>query len=540
LIERDDVLLALRAELAHVSDIERITGRIALGSARPRELAALRESLARLPGIAQRLARMAQSPQPSAPLPQLLAQLHADLAFDANLIERLRAGLQDEPSALVREGNVIRDGFDAELDELRALQSGSGEFLLQLEAREKARTQIPNLKVEYNRVHGFYIEVSRSHAERVPDDYRRRQTLKNAERYITPELKAFEDKALSANERALAREKFLYERLLEVLSAFIADLQRCARAVAQIDVLCTLAERARTLNLVRPEFSNEPGIEIIGGRHPVVERAVDHFIANDTRLSRARQLLLITGPNMGGKSTYMRQSALIVLLACCGCYVPAASARLGPIDRIFTRIGSADDLAGGRSTFMMEMSEAANILHNATRESLVLLDEIGRGTSTFDGLALAWAIARQLAEVNGAYTLFATHYFELTQLAQELQHVANVHVAALEHGKTVVFLHNVQEGPASQSYGIQVAQLAGVPRPVIERARRKLAQLEQQQLRQGAQADLFLDSAPARETETTPEHPALARLEAVDTDQLTPKAALDLMYELKRLLEKPS
>jgi DNA mismatch repair protein MutS len=516
----------LAERLKNLSDIERITGRIALRSARPRELAAVRDSLTQLPEIAAALALL--------PAPRLL-ELAQALAYEHALLQLLQTTLQDDPSALLRDGGVIRDGFDAELDELRALQSNSGEFLLQLEAREKARTNIPTLKVEYNRVHGFYIEVSRSYAESVPDDYRRRQTLKNAERFITPELKAFEDKALSANERALAREKLLYEQLLDALTPHIAALQRVARAAAEVDVLCALAERAQTLRLVAPDFTGEALIEIVGGRHPVVEQAVDHFIPNDTRLSRTRQLLLITGPNMGGKSTYMRQSALIVLLACCGCYVPAQSARIGPIDRIFTRIGSADDLAGGRSTFMMEMSEAANILHNATRDSLVLLDEIGRGTSTFDGLALAWAIARHLVEVNGAHTLFATHYFELTHLAQELKQIANVHVAAVEHGKDIVFLHNVEEGPASQSYGIQVAQLAGVPRATTERAKRKLTQLEQQQLRQGGQADLFLDSVPEPAEVTV--HPALTRLESIDLDQLTPKAALDLLYELKRLAQ---
>jgi DNA mismatch repair protein MutS len=514
--------------LKNLSDIERITGRIALRSARPRELAAVRDSLTQLPEIAAALAPLL------APRALELAQA---LDYERALLQILQSTLQDEPNALLRDGGVIRDGFDADLDESRALQGNSGEFLLQLEVREKARTNIPTLKVEYNRVHGFYIEVSRSYAESVPDDYRRRQTLKNAERYITPELKAFEDKALSANERALAREKLLYEQLLDALTPHIAALQRVARAVAEVDVLCTLAERAQTLRLVAPEFSGEAVIEIVGGRHSVVEQTVEHFIPNDTRLSRTRQLLLITGPNMGGKSTYMRQSALIVLLACCGCYVPAQSARIGPIDRIFTRIGSADDLAGGRSTFMMEMSEAANILHNATRDSLVLLDEIGRGTSTFDGLALAWAIARHLVEVNGAYTLFATHYFELTHLAQELKQIANVHVAAVEHGKNIVFLHNVEEGPASQSYGIQVAQLAGVPRATTERAKRKLTQLEQQQLRQGAQADLFLDAHDAASPEPLVSHPALIRLESIDPDQLTPKAALDLLYELKRLAQ---
>ncbi|HEU4709881.1 MAG TPA: DNA mismatch repair protein MutS, partial [Methylophilaceae bacterium] len=408
-----------------------------------------------------------------------------------------------------------------------------GEFLLKFEAQEKERTGIANLKVEYNSVHGFYIELTRAQAESAPPEYRRRQTLKNAERYITPELKAFEDKVLSANERALAREKLLYDELLESLGQYIGQLQANAAAVAQLDVLCGFAERAETLNYVMPEFTEEPGIMIKDGRHPVVEQLAQPFIANDVTLSPYRQLLLITGPNMGGKSTYMRQTALIVLLAHCGSFVPATEARMGPIDRIFTRIGASDDLAGGRSTFMVEMTETANILHNASAQSLVLLDEIGRGTSTFDGLSLAWAVAKQLLEKNRSYTLFATHYFELTRIVDDFKQACNVHLDAVEHGKGIVFLHSVEEGPASQSYGLQVAQLAGIPKSVVAAAKRKLTQLEQQNLTAGPQTDMFVQS----ESEPEPaSHPVVDELETVDPDDLTPKQALELLYKLKGLL----
>ncbi|MDP2879171.1 MAG: DNA mismatch repair protein MutS, partial [Sulfuricella sp.] len=444
--------------LKQIADIERITARIALRSARPRDLAGLRNSLMALPPIAGETARL-DSPR----LTQLANQLHAP----ETLVTELTRAIQPEPAAVLREGGVIATGYDAELDELRAIQSNCGEFLLALEARERERSGIANLKVEYNRVHGFYIEVTRSQADAVPDDYRRRQTLKNAERFITPELKAFEDKALSASERALAREKMLYESLLDNLAPHIPALQEIAAAVAELDVLAALAERAETLGWIAPEFTDDAVIEITGGRHPVVEAQTANFIANDSLLSRARQMLLITGPNMGGKSTYMRQTALIVLLAHCGSFVPVTRAIIGPVDQIFTRIGASDDLAGGRSTFMVEMTEAADILNNATENSLVLLDEIGRGTSTFDGLALAWAIARHLIEKTRCHTLFATHYFELTRLTQEFRQIANVHLDALEHRDHIVFLHSVQEGPASQSYGLQVAALAGVPAPVI-------------------------------------------------------------------------
>jgi DNA mismatch repair protein MutS len=427
---------------------------------------------------------------------------------------------------------VIATDFDAELDELRAIQTDCGDYLLRYEAVERERTGIAALKVEYNSVHGFYIELSRAQADNAPPEYRRRQTLKNAERYITPELKAFEDKVLSANERALAREKMLYEAVLDQLAPFIPALQANAEAVAELDVLACFAERAEVLNYVAPEFIDEAVIDIRGGRHPVVEQLAQPFIANDTVLTPFRQLLLITGPNMGGKSTYMRQTALIVLLAHCGCFVPAHSANIGPVDRIFTRIGASDDLAGGRSTFMVEMTETANILNNSTAHSLVLLDEIGRGTSTFDGLALAWACARHLLERNRGYTLFATHYFELTRLTEDYKQVANVHLDAVEHGDGIVFLHSVEEGPASQSYGLQVAQLAGIPKSVVAAARRKLVQLEQQSITAGPQADMF---ASPEAVEPTPP-PVIEALMDLDPDDLSPKDALEALYRLKGLL----
>ena len=509
-------------DLKQIADIERITARIALRSARPRDLAGLRNSLLALPPIAGETALL-DSPR----LTQLANRLHAP----ETLVTELTRAIQPEPAAVLREGGVIATGYDAELDELRAIQSNCGEFLLALEARERERSGIANLKVEYNRVHGFYIEVTRSQADAVPDDYRRRQTLKNAERFITPELKTFEDKALSASERALAREKMLYESLLDNLAPHIPALQEIAAAVAELDVLAALAERAETLGWIAPEFTDDAMIEIVGGRHPVVEAQTTNFIANDSLLSRTRQMLLITGPNMGGKSTYMRQTALIVLLAHCGSFVPATSAKIGPVDQIFTRIGASDDLAGGRSTFMVEMTEAADILNNATENSLVLLDEIGRGTSTFDGLALAWAIARHLIEKTRCHTLFATHYFELTRLTQEFRQTANIHLDALEHRDHIVFLHSVQEGPASQSYGLQVAQLAGVPAPVIQAAKRHLLQLEQQGINNGIQGDLFVEAPQA-----TPPSMLEEALLKVEPDELSPKAALELVYRLKKML----
>ena len=511
--------------LRGIADIERITARIALASARPRDLSALRDSLARLAGL--RDAVMA----PSAPL---LRQIAGDLETPQDCLDLLRRALKTEPATLLREGGVINDGFAAALDELRALQDNCGAFLLELEAREKARSGINSLKVEFNKVHGFYIEVSHANSARVPDDYRRRQTLKNAERYITPELKAFEDKALSANERALSLEKQLYEKLVQDLAVFIPALQKIARALALTDGLCAFADAAKRLAYCQPQFLPYGGIEIETGRHPVVEREVAQFVANDTLLTAARRLLLVTGPNMGGKSTYMRQVALIVLLAHCGSFVPAAAARIGPVDAIFTRIGASDDLASGRSTFMVEMTEAAAILHGASDKSLVLMDEIGRGTSTFDGMALAFAIARHLIEKNRAYALFSTHYFELTRLAQDYPECANVHLSAVEHGQAIVFLHALEEGPASQSYGIQVAALAGIPASVIRDAKRRLAALENREAGQGGQPDLF--APPPAAAEETP-HPALEALADLDCDSLSPREALEKLYQLKKLAD---
>ncbi len=521
--------LPVHNQLKPCVDIERITSRIALRSARPRDLSGLRDTLVQLPQLRALLSNNAST---------LVSELSSALLPDSALVALLQKTLRAEPSSVLREGGVIADGLDAELDELRGIQTHCGDFLLALEARERARSGITTLKVEYNRVHGFYIEVSAAQSANVPDDYRRRQTLKNAERYITPELKAFEDKALSANDRALAREKFLYEQLLDQLAPYIAPLQHIAAAIAELDVLATFAERAATLNYSAPTFTDKAVLRISKGRHPVVEaqaqeRGNGQFIANDTELNNQRQMLLITGPNMGGKSTYMRQVALITLLAHCGSFVPADEAVLGEIDQIFTRIGSSDDLAGGRSTFMVEMTEAANILHNATEKSLVLVDEIGRGTSTFDGLALAYAIARHLLEKNRSYTLFATHYFELTRLNEEFQQLANVHLAAIEHQHTIVFLHAVNEGAASQSYGLQVAALAGVPNEVIRNAKKQLRALEQNSAAQNPQGDLFAAVPDVPEPE---EHPVLGALRDVQPDELSPKAALEKLYQLKKLV----
>lgn len=522
--ELGDKFNAVHEQLKSSVDVERITARIALKSARPRDLSGLRDTLMQLPQLHTVLAGV------GAPRIQSLCSA---LQADNTLVELLQKTLKPEPSSVLREGGVIADGFDAELDELRGIQTHCGDFLLALEKRERERTGIDKLKVEYNRVHGFYIEVSTANADKVPDDYRRRQTLKNVERYITPELKAFEDKALSANERALAREKFLYDQLLEQLAPYIPQLQAIAAAIAELDVLATFAERAATLNFSAPQFSDDAQISIKQGRHPVVEAQVDTFTPNDATLHVARRMLLITGPNMGGKSTYMRQTALIALLAHVGCFVPAEAAVLGEIDQIFTRIGASDDLASGRSTFMVEMTEAANILHNATEKSLVLVDEIGRGTSTFDGLALAYAIARHLLENNRSYTLFATHYFELTRLAEEFTQLANIHLDAIEHHNSIVFLHAVTEGAASQSYGLQVAALAGVPNSVIRSAKKQLVRLEQQSAAQNPQGDLF---AAAPEAPELKEHPLVSALRDVQPDELSPKAALDKMYQLKKLV----
>jgi DNA mismatch repair protein MutS len=547
LLQREAVP-ALSSTLAHVPDIERITTRIALLSARPRDLSCLRDGLQQLPALRE-LVSGCFIPGDSC----LLRDIHEAIAVPEACVDLLVRAVAEEPATMVRDGGVFARGFDAELDELRALSENAGQFLVELEARERARTGIANLRVEYNRVHGFYIEVTNGQADKVPEDYRRRQTLKNCERYITPELKAFEDKALSAQDRALAREKLLYDVLLADLAPHIGCLQRIASGIAQIDTLVALAAHAQRSNWCAPQLVDAPCLTIVEGRHPVVENQIERFIANDCRLSDDRRLLLITGPNMGGKSTFMRQVALITLLAYIGSYVPATSASIGPIDRIFTRIGASDDLANGRSTFMVEMTESATILNGATEHSLVLMDEVGRGTSTFDGLALAWAIARHLIDSSRSFTLFATHYFELTQLPEAHPSAVNVHLSAVEHKDSIVFLHAVQDGPASQSYGLQVAQLAGVPPSVIRAARKHLARLESQAL-DGAtpQLDLFapapcdeaeetIDAAKAPEAaavavqEVQAASPALDLLGEIDPDALTPREALERLYELKRL-----
>ncbi len=512
---------AAQQALRGFADVERITARIALRSARPRDLSGLRDSLSGLEKL--RTPLTAES--------DCLSAIRADLATPTDSLDLLARAVAPEPSVVLRDGGVIAEGYDDELDELRAIQQNCGAFLLQLEARERQRSGIASLRVEYNRVHGFYIEVTHANAGKVPDDYRRRQTLKNTERYITPELKAFEDKALSAQERALAREKLLYEELLTRLADDIPRLQRIARAIALLDGLCAFAAISVRHDWCRPQFTETASIEIEAGRHPVVEGQVGSFIANDCRFDPSRRMLLITGPNMGGKSTYMRQVALIVLLAHCGAFVPARAARLGPIDAIYTRIGASDDLASGRSTFMVEMTEAASILHGATQNSLVLMDEVGRGTSTFDGMALAFAIARHLLEKNRGYVLFSTHYFELTRLSEDYTECANVHLDAVEHGHSIVFLHAVEEGPASQSYGIQVAALAGIPGSVIRDAKRRLRQLENREVNAGPQADLFAAAPEPAEAEP---HPALDALRALDPDGLSPREALEKLYELKR------
>ncbi|MDP1978220.1 DNA mismatch repair protein MutS [Undibacterium sp.] len=527
----------LATTLKAIPDIERITTRIALHSARPRDLSALRDGLQNLPGLRNYVNLCIADNQTS-----LLTKVLSDLDTPTECLDLLERGLMLQPASMVRDGGVIATGFDAELDELRALSENAGQFLIDLEVSERERTGIANLRVEYNRVHGFYIEVTNGQSDKVPDNYRRRQTLKNAERYITPELKAFEDKALSAQERALVREKMLYERLLQDLLPQVPLLQRVANAIAQLDTLVSLAEHATRNNWCAPQLVGEPTLHIAQGRHPVVENQIERFIANDCDFSAERKLLLITGPNMGGKSTFMRQVALITLLAYVGSYVPATEVTIGPIDRIFTRIGAADDLAGGRSTFMVEMTESAAILNGATDHSLVLMDEVGRGTSTFDGLALAWAIAKHLIQVSKSYTLFATHYFELTQLPEVHPSAENVHLSAVEHKENIVFLHAVQAGPASQSYGLQVAQLAGIPQVVIRAARKHLADLEAQSLQSTPQFDLFSSAAGAPEIEVIEPDPVntelLDTLETMDPDSMTPREALAALYELKNLANK--
>ncbi len=517
----------LRAELKGCSDVERITARVALRQVRPRELVGLRHSLDK----ASQLACQLRGPG------SLLAEIAASLAPPSGCGEALARTIVEEPAAQIRDGGVIAAGLDAELDELLGIRDHCDDFLLDLETREKARSGIANLRVQFNKVHGFYIEVTQGQLDKVPADYRRRQTLKNAERFITPELKAFEDKALSAQDRALAREKWLYEQLIDQLQPFVPALTRLARAMASLDALCALAERSLTLNWCRPHFMKEPGIEIVQGRHPVVESRLAQtsggsFIANDTRLGPRQRMQIITGPNMGGKSTYMRQVALVCLLAAMGSYVPAQACRLGPMDAIHTRIGAADDLANAQSTFMLEMTEAAQILHAASSQSLVLMDEIGRGTSTFDGLALASGIAAHLHDKTQAFTLFATHYFELTEFPAKHHAALNVHVSAAESGADIVFLHEIQPGPASRSYGIQVARLAGMPAAVVNHARQALAALEKQQVESREQVDLF---APPPAADLPAASAVEAAVAALDPDALSPREALDAMYRLKKL-----
>ncbi len=521
----------LRDGLRGVSDVERIVSRIALRQVRPRELAGLRHSLQALPAL--------RSTVPDGS--PLLAELHAALQPDPANAALLSSAIAEEPAVLLRDGGVIARGHDAELDELLSITQNCDAFLLELEARERARSAIPNLRVQFNKVHGFYIEVTASHIDKVPADYQRRQTLKNAERYITPELKTFEDKALAAEDRALAREKWLYERLLDALQPHLATLAALARALASLDALAALAERAATLGWCRPAFVAHPCIDIETGRHPVVqarlaELGAGEFIANHCRLDAKTRLLVITGPNMGGKSTYMRQVALIVLLAAMGSYVPAVACRLGPIDAIHTRIGAADDLANAQSTFMVEMTEASAILHGATERSLVLMDEIGRGTSTFDGLALAGAIASHLHDRNRSFTLFATHYFELTAFPEKHAGAVNMHVSAVESGShDIVFLREVQPGPASRSYGVQVARLAGMPAAVVRQARGALEALEANQRATDLQIDLFAAALPAAMATPSPIEDALSDL---DPDSLTPREALEALYHLKQLTRK--
>ncbi|MDN6180627.1 MAG: DNA mismatch repair protein MutS [Halomonas subglaciescola] len=532
LLGLDAAYLALRETLSAVGDMERILARVALYSARPRDLARLRDALATLPALEHDLAAV----EPGSALDALRAHIRPY----PTLADTLERAIIDNPPVVLRDGGVIREGFDSELDEQRSMAENAGEYLVRLETRERERTGLANLKVGYNRVHGYFIELPRAQAREAPADYIRRQTLKNAERFIIPELKEFEDKALSARSRALAREKHLYERLLETLNAELGRLQATSRSLAKLDVLCTFAERADALDWVRPTLSDTIGLAINAGRHPVVEHvSATPFVPNDATLSQAQHMLVITGPNMGGKSTYMRQTALIALLALCGSFVPADAAEIGPLDRIFTRIGSSDDLAGGRSTFMVEMTETANILHNASEKSLVLMDEIGRGTSTFDGLSLAWASAEHLASIK-ALTLFATHYFEMTALPEHREGVANIHLTATEHGERIVFMHRIEEGPASQSYGLQVAQLAGVPTPVIRRAREKLLTLEQRDDQANHPQSGAGDPATAAASAgaplqddlfAQPPHPLVEALGNLPIDDISPRQALALLYE---------
>ncbi len=541
----------LHQQLKGIGDIERILSRIALGSARPRDLARLRDALARLPELQQLLENLSAS---------RAKELSALIKQYPQWVEELQNAVIDNPPVIIRDGGVIAEGYDEELDELRSISKNAGDHLLEIEKREKEKTGISTLKVGYNRVHGYFIEISRAQSDAAPVEYVRRQTLKNAERFITPELKAFEDKALSAKSRSLSREKHLYEQLVERLGQDLFSLQDTATGLAELDVLINLAERASTLRFTAPDLVSERGIEITSGRHPVVEEILeDPFVANGLELNSQQDMLIITGPNMGGKSTYMRQNALIVLLAHIGSYVPAETATIGPVDRIFTRMGSADDLAGGRSTFMVEMTETANILHNATPNSLVLMDEVGRGTSTFDGLSLAWAAAVHLAKEVHALTLFATHYFEMTNLPEQIDSVVNVHLTATEHDDRIIFLHNVEAGPASQSYGLQVAQLAGVPKVVIQQAKEKLSLLENESIDKPISAvSAQVNSKLANEAESVPIEPLTIEpltnspmqsdmfaqgpseieiaISELSADDLTPRQALAEIYRLKSML----
>ena len=515
---------ALRDSLKPIADLERILSRVALRSARPRDLSRLRDTLAALPTLTHSI------PQDD----ERLRQLADDIGSFPELCETLQSAIIETPPVVIRDGGVIAQGFDSELDELRGISENAGDYLIEIEKREREETGLSTLKVGYNRVHGYYIEISRAQSDKAPDTYQRRQTLKNVERFITPELKIFEDKALSARSRALAREKFLYDSLVEDIAALLIPLQTTARAICETDVLACFAERAISLNLCRPSFSEGIELKIEAGRHPVVEQVNrTPFIANNTELGESRRMLLITGPNMGGKSTYMRQNALIALLAHCGAFVPAKAASVSLLDRIFTRIGSSDDLASGLSTFMVEMTETANILHNATDKSLVLMDEVGRGTSTFDGLSIAWASAIALSERVKAMTFFATHYFELTELPNTFDTMVNVHLDATEHEDHVVFMHHIQEGPANRSFGLEVAKLAGVPNSVIRQARAKLEELESgssSNVISPTQSDLFsVKSAPS---------PVVDFIDDLDPDSLSPRDALEALYQAKKLLDK--
>ena len=543
LLHATSILQSLRADLDKLPDLERIATRIALLSVRPRELASLRDALAALPNLQKNVLSAIENAASDSErkLGLRLIDTARMLLPPEGMHELLARAIAEEPASMVRDGGVIATGFDEDLDELRSISSDNGTYLLELEARERERTGISTLRVEFNRVHGFFIEVSRAQSDKVPEDYRRRQTLKNAERYITPELKLWEDKVLSAQDRSLAREKWLFDQVLDLLSPMVNALAACASACAELDALVALAHHAQKNDWVAPVLTEQTAIEIELGRHPVVERSIERFTPNSCVLNAHRALLVITGPNMGGKSTYMRQVALITLLARIGSFVPAKSASIGPIDRIFTRIGAADDLAGGRSTFMMEMIEAAAILSSSTAQSLVLMDEIGRGTSTYDGLALAWSIAQRLVTHNRALTLFATHYFELTRMPNEQSNTANVHLAAAESPAGIVFIHEVKDGPASRSYGIQVAQRAGIPAAVIRHASRELERLESQ----GAptpQLGLFgevvdHDAAAQEAAQNAEAIDALTQaIGALDPDTLSPREALDALYQLKNLL----